>query len=86
MEILMDAKQRSEEFFADLILNESSEIRNGCIYLIAKVVHEGMEHQKQLDIDIAKHYNKEAANAIEHQITTPPKPTGMFNRIFFWKK
>jgi len=82
----MDAKDRAEKFFAELILREESEIRNGCIYLIAKVIHEGMEHQKQKDIEIASHYNKEAANAIEHQITTPPKPTGVFNKIFFWKK
>ena len=81
----MDAKQRAEQFFADLILEESSEIRNGCIYLIARVIHEGMEYQKQVDASIAKHYSELAATAIEKQITTPPKPTGLFNKLFFWR-
>lgn len=82
----MDAKERAEKFFADLILEESSEIRNGCIYLIARVIHEGMEHQKQIDAAIAKRYSEAAAIAIEKQIDTPPKPTGLFNKLFFWKK
>lgn len=82
----MDSKERAEAFFADLILRENSEIRNGCIYLIARVIHEGIEAQKQIDAEIASHYSKDAATAIEQQITTPPKPTGLFNKIFFWKK
>lgn len=84
----MDAKQRAEEFFADLILNESSEIRNGCVYLIAKVVHEGMEYQKQLDIEIARKCGSNTiAAAIETQQTEIPTPSGIFNKIlFFWKK
>lgn len=83
----MDAKERADDFFAKLILEESSEIRNGCIYLIARVIHEGMEHQKIIDAGIAKSYgSKEIANAIENQIIDVPKPTGLFNRLFFWKK
>jgi len=83
----MDAKHRAEDFFARLILEEDSEIRNGCIYLIARVIHEGMEHQKEIDAKIAKDWgHADVASAIEHQITVAPKPTGMFNRIFFWRK
>jgi hypothetical protein len=82
----MNAKERAEKFYHDLLIEEESEIRNGCIYLIAKVVHEGMEHQKSIDAGIAKHYSKEAADAINHQNTVPPKPTGLFNKLFFWKK
>jgi hypothetical protein len=83
----MDAKERAEDFFAKLILEENSEIRNGCIYLIARVIHEGMEYQKQIDAGIAKaHGSKDIAKAIENQIIDVPKPTGLFNKLFFWKK
>jgi len=83
----MDAKTRAEDFFARLILEEDSEIRNGCIYLIARVIHEGMEHQKQIDALIANNHNRsDIAHAIENQIMVVPKPTGLFNRMFFWRK
>lgn len=83
----MDAKERAEDFFAKLILEESSEIRNGCIYLIARVIHEGMEHQKSIDVEIAKsHGSAEIAKAIETQTIATPKPTGLFNKLFFWRK
>lgn len=82
----MNSKERAEKFFADLILAEDSEIRNGCIYLIARVIHEGMEEQKRIDAEIAAHYSKDASKAIVQQITTPPKPSGLFNKLFFWTK
>lgn len=81
----MDAKERAEKFFAELILKEDSEVRNGCIYLIAEVIHEGIEAQKKKDAEIAQNYSKKAAEAIEQQIVIKPKPTGLFNKIFFWK-
>ena len=83
----MDAKERAEDFFAKLILEENSEIRNGCIYLIARVIHEGMEHQKEIDVEIARsHGDAQIAKAIETQTIATPKPTGLFNKLFFWKK
>lgn len=83
----MDANKRAEDFFARLILEEDSEIRNGCIYLIARVIHEGMEHQKEIDAKIAQKWGAlDAAKAIITQTESPPpRPKGILSRMFFWR-
>lgn len=84
----MDAKERAEEFFASLILQDSSEIRQGCVYLIAKVIHEGMEYQKAKDAEISRKWGNNAiAQAIESQTTDIPQPSSLLAKaLFFFKK
>ena len=83
----MDAQKRAEEFFAKLILEQDSEIRNGCVYLIARVIHDGMEYQKQIDAEIArKRGSADIAKAIENQITETPVPKSILQKLMgFWK-